>query len=445
MRRALVLGVLLGCTHGAAVAPPPHHEVPKVSHIATPTTDPIPKDDEAVVLLYTDRYNLSVYADGMVEWEGFANVQSYGERHGRVDADTLAVLHDAFVDAKFFTMETPVAEAETCDHEVYQVEYEGDADGQINTLDEMRCPDDPALTNLISKIMVTVGVDQWIHGNPPSPAGQLPDGDHVLVRTGKSACYGSCPAYQVTLYDDGTLLWEGFYYVAKEGPLLTHVDADAVATITAAIDAASAPADSDAHCTDTSHDLIEVHRNGQWTTLDDPHCGDDSPLSELEDQLRWLLIGDNEWIRTPQPWITVERTNCKAQDCKAFTVTLLDNGRLVWNGTSDVATDGEARAWLPWAEVVKLATAFDDAKFFEITPHTDDGLNVCFTNKKGKKVCQASPCADDGFEHVKVTYTDGKQTKTLEDNGCDHTTALGTLEHVIYDVPQIAAWIGAWT
>ena len=48
------------------------------------------------------------------------------------------------------------------------------------------------------------------------------------IRLSRSGCYGSCPAYSVTLHGDGTVTYKGSWYVSIEGEYTAHVSPEAV-------------------------------------------------------------------------------------------------------------------------------------------------------------------------------------------------------------------------
>lgn len=68
---------------------------------------------------------------------------------------------------------------------------------------------------------------------PPPPSRSFPQGDLSsarieLVRTG---CYGTCPAYRVSISGSGEVLWDGVGNVAKVGEARGQVDPEVVAAL----------------------------------------------------------------------------------------------------------------------------------------------------------------------------------------------------------------------
>ncbi|MCO6482437.1 MAG: hypothetical protein J5I62_06555 [Flavobacteriales bacterium] len=49
------------------------------------------------------------------------------------------------------------------------------------------------------------------------------DGDSVYFMIQRTACYGTCPTYRLTIYDDGLAVYEGVRFVARQGRYTGHV------------------------------------------------------------------------------------------------------------------------------------------------------------------------------------------------------------------------------
>ena len=133
-----------------------------------------------------------------------------------------------------------------------------------------------------------------------------------VVSLSRSVCFGLCPAYEITLYDDGTVQYEGKDYVKTVGRKTAAIDAAAIAKVKRAI-ADSGIRKLDAHCCDcqewTDHPtaVIGFDAGGQWTTIVDYHGCTKTPrmVRELEETLDTLL-GTESFIgtleeRTRQP------------------------------------------------------------------------------------------------------------------------------------------------
>ncbi len=52
---------------------------------------------------------------------------------------------------------------------------------------------------------------------PQIPFPTIRDPSSVKITLLRSGCFGTCPSYQVEVHGDGTVLYEGYGYVAVEG------------------------------------------------------------------------------------------------------------------------------------------------------------------------------------------------------------------------------------
>ena len=125
-----------------------------------------------------------------------------------------------------------------------------------------------------------------------------------VVSLSRSVCFGMCPAYDVTLYDDGTLTYEGKDHVKTVGRKTKTIDAATITKVKQAI-ADSGIQKLGAHCCDcqewTDHPtaVIGFEAGGQWTTIVDYHGCTKTPAAvrELEETLDKLL-GTETFIGT---------------------------------------------------------------------------------------------------------------------------------------------------
>ena len=61
----------------------------------------------------------------------------------------------------------------------------------------------------------------------PIPSG-FRDSTSTIITLERTACFGTCPAYHVTLYGNGTVVYEGESFVAVNGAQKSQVDPQAV-------------------------------------------------------------------------------------------------------------------------------------------------------------------------------------------------------------------------
>lgn len=149
---------------------------------------------------------------------------------------------------------------------------------------------------------------------PPRPHRELE------IQLQRTACFGMCPTYSVTIRRDGTVEWIGTANVVVPGPRTGRIDRAGLDAIDRKIDEArffardpfghipkepvcvhtgnttSCSFTSSTFCTDTSHTTLKIRRSGRSNTTDNAHCSDEDPeLVELED-----LIVERAGVA---PWI----------------------------------------------------------------------------------------------------------------------------------------------
>src|SRR5262249_21240109 len=223
--------------------------------------------------------------------------------------------------------------------------------------DDAHCSDEPWLTSLEERFRALAGLETWIRGNPPGPDGPLPDGDHLLLRY-TSVCRGPCPFFEVTLFDDGTLLWNGARQVAATGPRRATVPAERVRALVEAFAADPGGHDVRGHpdfCNATPLAAIHYRHDGRRDDRSDDHC--DGLPRPLEDQIV-ALTGIGPWIRAPGELVRYESPR--------FVMTVDETGRLAWTGREHVAVAGERSASLRPDQLVALGAVLEKARGHEM-------------------------------------------------------------------------------
>jgi hypothetical protein len=169
-------------------------------------------------------------------------------------------------------------------------------------------------------VVVVVGCGG--HEPAPSPLhnGGGPAAEAFSVELARTQCMGMCPAYAVTLRDDGTVSWKGEVNVAAKGDRTAHVDPAKVQALREAFAAArfmeldddgrlprgpvchkladgstQCETDSVTVCTDTPHGILTVSLGGKTHKTDDAHCGGETALVKLEDLVD-ATAGTAAWV-----------------------------------------------------------------------------------------------------------------------------------------------------
>jgi hypothetical protein len=166
-------------------------------------------------------------------------------------------------------------------------------------------------------------------GHEPAPTALHNQGGPAAppfsVELARSQCMGMCPAYAVSLRDDGTVQWIGEANVAEKGARTARVDPAKVQALREAFRAARfMELDDTGHvppkpvchtrpdgsqeceaagmtmCTDTSHAKLTVVLGGATHSTDDSHCGGEDALVKLE-ELVDATAGTGAWIGGGDP------------------------------------------------------------------------------------------------------------------------------------------------
>ncbi len=114
-------------------------------------------------------------------------------------------------------------------------------------------------------------------------------------------CFGFCPAYRVTVYGNGEVIWEGDQYVAVPGVRLAVISQDQVRQLVAAFERTDYFALKDQYTeymvTDSPSAVTHFQRGGKGKTVDHYHGDLNAPrkLTTLEAQID-EIVGTTQWI-----------------------------------------------------------------------------------------------------------------------------------------------------
>jgi hypothetical protein len=134
---------------------------------------------------------------------------------------------------------------------------------------------------------------------------RAPAASSVMLSLERTACYGRCPIYTVTVLRDGTVKWEGKQFVKVTGKATGKLGADALAQLTKAFSDAGFFALHDKYdsydVTDHPSAILAYSDGGKAKTVHH-YPGDRSApekLSTLEDKVD-ELVGTQRWIGRDQ-------------------------------------------------------------------------------------------------------------------------------------------------
>lgn len=137
-----------------------------------------------------------------------------------------------------------------------------------------------------------------VAGGPGPDAPIDPTFSATLERT---ACFGTCPIYRVTITADGKVAYEGIRFVAAEGRREGQADPDKLAALIALVDSSrfmSLKAQYRAQVTDLPSQIVTITRNGRSHRVED-YAGRAVGMPEDVTRLEALIdeaAGDGAWV-----------------------------------------------------------------------------------------------------------------------------------------------------
>ncbi|HEY9641961.1 MAG TPA: DUF6438 domain-containing protein [Coleofasciculaceae cyanobacterium] len=140
---------------------------------------------------------------------------------------------------------------------------------------------------------------------PPVAVAQTPTYSDLVVSLERTACFGACPVYQLTVYGDGRVVYNGQAFVAVQGQRTAQISPEQVQKLVKAIEAAnffSLAEQYTVEATDLPGAWTSVTLNGQskriwrYGSTGDPAL-DNAPraLTELEQTID-TIANSQQWV-----------------------------------------------------------------------------------------------------------------------------------------------------
>lgn len=134
-------------------------------------------------------------------------------------------------------------------------------------------------------------------------ADELPaaENDQIMISLDRGMCFGTCPVYTVTLYENGTVHWNGEMYVDVVGEASAEIDPDEVRNLSAYIEERGFFTFNDTY---VSYDITDLPwatlmvNNGTHVKQVEHYHGDNSApavLHNLEDAVD-VVANTSVWI-----------------------------------------------------------------------------------------------------------------------------------------------------
>jgi hypothetical protein len=156
---------------------------------------------------------------------------------------------------------------------------------------------------VLACIAIIMSLNARAHGAPLSNAAPPAQPDVVIASLERTACYGYCPIYKVSIHADGRVAYHGERFVKRKGDATGQLTAAQLASVRAAfvrIDYFKLAASYDhPQITDAPGAITSFTDGGHTKTV--PHNQGDgtapAELGKLEDQID-QIVGVAQWIGT---------------------------------------------------------------------------------------------------------------------------------------------------
>jgi hypothetical protein len=178
-----------------------------------------------------------------------------------------------------------------------------------------------------------------------------PSGVKPVLTLERTACFGSCPIYAVSVYDDGTVVYQGERFVDVTGEQTTQIDPALVQQMVQAfVDAGYFDWNesyTEMFVSDMPSVITSVTKDGQTHRIE-RYDGDSSAPLLLPFLENWLdlMVNTAQWtgaqanpIRVPVgmdgPVATLQRDPCFGF-CPVYNVAAFADGTIVYTGIANV-------------------------------------------------------------------------------------------------------------
>ena len=128
------------------------------------------------------------------------------------------------------------------------------------------------------------------------------DLDSVIITLERTACYGFCPIYTLTIHGNGTVQYEGEDYVETVGKAETVISREKVEKLISEFENINYDSLEDSYTektiTDAPSVITSITRNGKTKTIEHYHGDFNTPekLTALEDKIDEIVNSD-QWVK----------------------------------------------------------------------------------------------------------------------------------------------------
>lgn len=216
------------------------------------------------------------------------------------------------------------------------------------------------------------------------------DKGQLVITLERTACFGACPVYSLSIYADGTVIYNGERFVDVEGEQTGSIDPAAVDQLVAGFAAAGYFDWNDEYTEMYVSDLptitTSVTRDGETKQIT-RYVGDNSAPIALPYLENWIDVVANtqQWTGKPSSLtaasgsvvITLQRTACFGL-CPVYTLNLYEDGTVVYLGLQNVAVTGVQVSQIDPGSVQMLTQMMTATGYFD---WQDEYTNMTITDQ----------------------------------------------------------------
>lgn len=193
--------------------------------------------------------------------------------------------------------------------------------------------------------------------------------NEVRLTLERQPCFGACPVYTITIYADGTVVYNGERFVEVEGEQTSSIPPETVEKLVTIFEEAGYFDWEDEYVEQTVTDLpyvvTSVTRDGETKQIT-RYTGDTNAPIELPYLENWIdeIVNSQQWVgQEPplntfmgesQPVISLSRDYCFGM-CPVYSLVLHDDGTVIYRGLDHVSEIGIRVTTIDAEEVTFLA------------------------------------------------------------------------------------------
>ena len=141
-----------------------------------------------------------------------------------------------------------------------------------------------------------------VAGCSATSAAGLHDTDNAVITLERTACFGFCPVYKITIHGDGTVIYEGKDFVATEGKVETTINQEKIKQLISEFEEIDYFSLQDEYTertiTDAPSTITSITIDGKTKTVEHYHGDFNAPeeLTNLEKRID-EIVNSEQWIQ----------------------------------------------------------------------------------------------------------------------------------------------------